>query len=178
MRDGEQYFTWGPDSKWLLNLDLPTIVNSEVVLLDATGKTPMRNLTKSGYSDENPMWVNEGKQILWFSNRDGLRSYATSGQNQNDVYTLFFNQEDWDKFRLSKEDFDLMKEIEKSKKKETDSDKDKEKDKKEEVKAVKPLTFEFEGIDERKARLSIHSSDLGDAVLSKDGETLFYLTSF
>ena len=178
MRDGDQYFTWSPDSKWLLASYSPTMVNSEVVLLDATGKIPMKNLTKSGYGDENPMWVNEGKQILWFSNRDGLRSYATSGQNQNDVYTLFFNQEDWDKFRLSKEDFELMKEIEKSKKKEDEGDKDKEKDKKETVKAIKPLTFEFDRVEERKARLTIHSSDLGDAVLSKDGEKLFYLTSF
>jgi hypothetical protein len=112
--------------------------------------------------------------MLWFSNRDGLRSYATSGQNQNDVYTLFFNQEDWDKFRLSKEDFDLMNEIEKSTKKETEADKDK----KEAPKTTKPLTFDLDEIEERKARLTIHSSDLGDAVLAKDGEKLYYLTAF
>ena len=176
MRDGDQYFTWSPDSKWLLASYRPTMVNSEVVLLDATGKEPMRNLTKSGYGDDEAKWVNGGKQMLWFSNRDGLRSYATSGQNQNDVYTLFFDQESWDKFRLSKEDFDLMKEIEKSKKKEDETDKDK--TKKETEKEVKPLKFDFEGIEDRKARLTIHSSDLGDAVLSKDGEKLFYLTSF
>ncbi|MDG1277963.1 MAG: S41 family peptidase [Algoriphagus sp.] len=176
MRDGDQYFTWSPDSKWLLASYSPTMVNSEVVLLDAAGKEPMRNLTKSGYGDNEAKWVNEGKQMLWFSNRDGLRSYATSGQNQNDVYALFFDQESWDKFRLSKEDFDLMKEIEKSKKKEDETDKDK--TKKETEKEVKPLKFDFEGIEDRKARLTIHSSDLGDAVLSKDGEKLFYLTSF
>lgn len=176
MRDGDQYFTWSPDSKWLLASFRPTMVNSEVVLLDAAGKEPMRNLTKSGYGDDEAKWVNGGKQMLWFSNRDGLRSYATSGQNQNDVYTLFFDQESWDKFRLSKEDFDLMKEIEKSKKKEDETDKDK--TKKEAEKEVKPLKFDFEGIEDRKARLTIHSSDLGDAVLSKDGEKLFYLTSF
>jgi len=38
MRDGDQYFTWSPDSKWLLASYRPTMVNSEVVLLDATGK--------------------------------------------------------------------------------------------------------------------------------------------
>jgi Tol biopolymer transport system component/C-terminal processing protease CtpA/Prc len=174
MRDGDQYFTWSPDSKWLLASYRPTMVNSEVVLLDASGKKPMQNLTKSGYGDDKAIWANDGKQMLWFSNRDGLRSYATSGQNQNDVYTLFFNQEDWDKFRLSKEDFDLMNEIEKSTKKETEADKDK----KEAPKTTKPLTFDFDEIEERKARLTIHSSDLGDAVLAKDGEKLYYLTAF
>jgi Tol biopolymer transport system component/C-terminal processing protease CtpA/Prc len=174
MRDGDQYFTWSPDSKWLLASYRPTMVNSEVVLLDASGKKPMQNLTKSGYGDDKAIWANDGKQMLWFSNRDGLRSYATSGQNQNDVYTLFFNQEDWDKFRLSKEDFDLMNEIEKSKKKETDADKDK----KEAPKTIKPLTFDLDEIEARKARLTIHSSDLGDAVLAKDGEKLYYLTAF
>lgn len=176
MRDGDQYYTWSPDSKWLLASYRPTMVNSEVVLLDASGKAPMRNLTKSGYGDESATWVNGGKQMLWFSNREGLRSYATSGQDQNDVYTLFFDQESWDKFQLSKEDFDLMKEIEKSKTKDDETEKDK--SKKEPVKVVKPLDFDFEGIEDRKARLTIHSSDLGDAVLSKDGEKLFYLTSF
>jgi tricorn protease len=176
MRDGDQYFTWSPDSKWLLATYRPTMANSEVVLLDASGKLPMRNLTKSGYGDNQAVWVNDGKQMLWFSNRDGLRSYATSGQSQDDVYTLFFDKEAWDKFRLSKEDFDLMKEIEKSNKKE-EEDKSKT-DKKDEKKEVKPLQFDWDGIDERKARLTIHSSNLGDAVLSKDGEKLYYLTSF
>ncbi len=176
MRDGDQYFTWSPDSKWLLATYRPTMVNSEVVLLDATGKEKMKNLTNSGYGDNQAIWANEGKQMLWFSNRDGLRSYATSGNSQDDVYSLFFDKEAWDKFSLSKEDFDLMKEIEKTKKSETEEDKKKE-DKKEE-KTVEPIVFDWDGIEDRKARLTIHSSNLGDAVLSKDGEKLFYLTSF
>ncbi len=56
--------------------------------------------------------VNEGKQMLWFSDRDGLRSYATSGATQSDVYSMFFTQEAWDRFNLSKDDFELLKEIE------------------------------------------------------------------
>ncbi|MDR7128230.1 Tol biopolymer transport system component/C-terminal processing protease CtpA/Prc [Algoriphagus sp. 4150] len=180
MRDGDQYFTWAPDSKWLLATYRPTMANSEVVLLDASGKQKMKNLTKSGYGDDNAMWVNDGKQMLWFSNRDGLRSYATSGQSQNDVYTLFFDKTAWEKFTLSKEDFDLMKEIEKANKKEEKDDKskeDKEKDK-EKDKKVGDLKFEWDGIEDRKAKLTIHSSSLGDAVLSKDGDKLYYLAAF
>lgn len=176
MRDGDQYYTWSPDSKWLLATYRPTMANSEVVLLDVTGAQKMKNLTKSGYGDNSATWVNGGKQMLWFSNRDGMRSYATSGRSQDDVYSLFFDQEAWDKFTMSKEDFDLMKEIEKSNKKEEEGDKSKSDQK--DDKKVEDITFDWEGLEERKARLTIHSSNLGDAVLSKDEEKLFYLTSF
>ena len=178
MSDGDQYFTWSPDSKWLLATYRPTMSNSEVVLLDVSGKEKMRKITNSGYGDERAKWINEGKQIIWFTNRDGLRSYATSGQSQEDVYTLFFDKSAWDKFKLSKDDFDLQTEIEKLKKKDEAKTEDKSSDKKPETKEVKPIQFDWDGIEERKARLTIHSSNLGDAVLSKDGEKLYYLTSF
>lgn len=165
MSDGDQYFTWSPDSKWLLASYRPTMSNSEVVLLDASGKEKMRKLTQSGYSDDNAKWVNEGKQMLWFSNRDGLRSYATSGRSEDDVYTLFFDQAAWDKFRLSKEEFDLLKEIEKAKKPENGDEKAKAE--KSESKDVKPITFDWEGFEERKSRLTVHSAAMSDAVLSK-----------
>jgi tricorn protease len=173
MRDGDQYFTWSPDSKWLLASYRPTMSNGEIVLLDATGKREMINLTKSGYGDSSPKWVNNGKQMLWFSNRDGLKSYATSGSTQDDVYSMFFTKEAWDRFNLNKEDFALLQEIEKSKKEGEDKD-----EKKEDSKAVADLTFDWDDMDERKTRLTIHSSSLSDAVLSKDGEKLYYLARF
>ncbi|WP_245579260.1 S41 family peptidase [Algoriphagus mannitolivorans] len=176
MRDGDQYFTWSPDSKWLLASYRPTMTNSEVVLLDASGKEKMRKLTQSGYSDDNAKWINGGKQMIWFSNRDGLRSYATSGRMEEDVYTLFFDQEAWDKFRLSKEEFELLKEIEKAKKSEKEEDKSK--SDKSEVKKAEDIKFNWDGFEDRKARLTIHSSLMGDAVLSKDGEKLYYLARF
>jgi Tol biopolymer transport system component/C-terminal processing protease CtpA/Prc len=177
MSDGDQYFTWSPDSRWLLATYRPTMTNSEVVLLDASGKEKMRKLTQSGYTDDNAKWVNGGKQMIWFSNRDGLRSYATSGRMEQDVYAQFFDQTAWDKFRLSKEEFDLQKEIEKSKKPENEADKSKS-DAKTESKKEEALVFDWDGFEDRKARLTIHSSIMGDAVLSKDGEKLFYLARF
>ncbi len=175
MRDGDQYFTWSPDSKWLLVGWRPSLSNSEVLLMAADGSRRV-NLTESGYSDYSPKWMNAGKQMLWFSNRSGLKSYATSGSTQSDVYSMFFTQEAWDKFNLSKEEFDLQKEIEKTKKKEEDKEDEKKEDKKE--KKVDTLTFDWEDMKEWTARLTIHSSSLGDAVLSKDGETLYYLARF
>jgi C-terminal processing protease CtpA/Prc len=42
----------------------------------------------------------------------------------------------------------------------------------------KPLVLDLDNLDDRKARLTIHSSSLGDALVSKDGETLYYLARF
>lgn len=180
MRDGDQYFQWSPDSNWLLVDWGVSLSNTEVLLISKDGKQ-RKNLTQSGYYDGSPKWVNEGNQILYFSNRDGLKSYATSGRSELDVYTMFLNQEAWDKFNRSKEEYDLMKMIEeaaKKKKEEATSDDKKKKDKKKEATVVKTLKFDLEDVERRKARLTIHSSLVSDAVLSKDGEKLYYLTRF
>lgn len=182
-QDGDKYFQWSPDSKWLLVDWGVTLSNSEILLISAEGKTRM-NLTESGYYDISPKWVNDGNQIIWFANREGLKSYATSGQSEFDVYSMFLTKDGWDKFNMTKEEYDLMKLIEEGDKKDDDKSED-EDDKKKKKKAddkkeapVKPLKFDFEDIRDRKSRLTIHSSRLSDAVLSKDGEKLYYLTRF
>lgn len=181
MRDGGQYFEWSPDSKWLLVEYTPVLANVEVVLLSVDGKQKMINLTESGYGDRSPKWVNGGKQILWFSDRQGLRSQANSGSRQQDVYSMFFTQDAWDKFNMTKDDYALWKEMNKKPEKaKTESDKKKKKDKKAEEpkKESKDLKIDWDNLRERKSRFTIHSSNLSDAVLSKDAETLYYLTSF
>ena len=187
MRDGDKYFTWSPDSKWLLVDWSKTLSNSEVLLMAADGSKRV-NLNESGYYDSNPKWVNDGKQMIWFSNRNGLKSYATSGSSQSDVYSMFFNQDAWDEFNLSDEDFKLMKAIkeevkkvkEKAKKDKKDKKKDakKEDSKKDKKKEITPLTFNWNHMKDRTRRLTIHSSRLGDAVLSKKGDELYYLSRF
>lgn len=176
MSDGDQYFTWSPDSKWLLVDWNKTLSNSDVLLLSSDGEKRI-NLTESGYSDNRPKWVNDGKQMIWMSNRNGLKSYATSGSTEYDVYSMFFNKEAWDKFNLSEEDYKLMKELEKKEDDDKD-DKKEDKDKKEADKKVADVIFDWDGMTDRKTRLTIHSSSLGDAILSKDGETLYYLARF
>lgn len=180
MRDGGQYFEWSPDSKWLFVQYTPVLANTEVVLLAADGKQKMINLTESGHGDYSPKWVNGGKQLLWFSNRQGLRSMANSGGRQSDVYTMFLTQDGWDKFNMSKDEYALWKEMNKKPAKaKTETDSKKKKGKKaEEPKKDSTLNIDWDNLRERKARLTIHSSNLSDAVLSKDAETLYYLTRF
>jgi Tol biopolymer transport system component/C-terminal processing protease CtpA/Prc len=187
MRDGDKNFVWSPDSKWLLMDWGVTLSNSDVLLLAADGSKRI-NLNESGYYDFSPKWVNEGKQMLWFSNRDGLKSYATSGSSQSDVYGMFFTQDAWDEFNLSKEEYALQKEIKKltaaEKKKDSlknikkKSKKDKKADKEKDKDSVKELQFDWSDMKDRTKRFTIHSSSLSDAVLSKDGSKLYYLTRF
>lgn len=168
MRDGDQYFTWSPDSQWLLIGWRKLLHNGEVLLMAADGSRRI-NLTESGYMDTTPKWVNDGKQMIWFSNRDGLRSYATSGRSERDVYALFFSQEEWDLFNLNEEDYKLIRQIMAA---------EKDDDEEENGDETKELTFDWQGMKHRTARLTIHSSMLSDAVLSKDGSKLYYLASF
>lgn len=179
MRDGDKYFSWSPDSKWLLVDWSKTLSNSEVLLMAADGSKRI-NLTESGYYDSRPKWVNDGKQMIWFSNRNGLKSYATSGQSQRDVYSMFFTQEVWDEFNMSKEDFELMESIEEELEKDKEEEKSKRKSKKKKSKKSEEdlLKFDWKELKDRKARLTIHSSSLGDAVLNKEGTKLYYMASF
>ncbi len=182
MRDGDKYFTWSPDSKWLLVDWSKSLSNSEILLMAADGSKCM-NLTESGYYDSRPKWVNKGKQMIWFSNRNGLKSYATSGRSQRDVYSMFFTQEGWDEYSLNKEEYELMQAIEEEsseeeKPEESPKKKKAKKSKDDKTKEEKPLQFDWEDLKERKARFTIHSSSLGDAVLNKDSNKLYYMAAF
>ena len=57
-------------------------------------------------------------------------------------------------------------------------DKKEDKDKKEEADKVKDIVVEQEGIQDRIVRLTPNSSSIASAILSKDGESLYYLSAF
>ncbi|MGV9011554.1 MAG: S41 family peptidase, partial [Flavobacteriales bacterium] len=182
--DGDQYFSWSPDSKWLLVQFLQDKQwITQCGLVSAAGDKPVVNLTKSGYDNGRPKWAMNGHAMIWFSGRDGYKSQASWG-GQLDVYAMFFTQAAMDTFELDQEEFDLLKKQEPGKKEEDKEDKTskKEKDKKgkEEKKdsTIAPLKFELDGIEDRKVRLTGNSADLADAILSKDGEKLYYLAAF
>jgi tricorn protease len=73
-------------------------------------------LTNSGYISGAPRWVLDGNAILFQTERYGMRAHASWG-SQQDVMLVFLNQDAYDRYRLSKEDFELLKEFEKEQKK-------------------------------------------------------------
>lgn len=184
--DGDQWFDWAPDSKWLLSkyIGVGGWNSIDAALVKADGSEVV-NLTESGYTDAAPRFVQEGKAMLWFSDRAGYRSHGSWGSHM-DAYIMFFDRKAYDKFKMSKEELALAEELEKNNKKKDEADdkskkkdnkKDK-KDKKDEKKEVKPLTFQLEDRKDLVLRLTPNSSSLADAYLNKKGDKLFYLASF
>jgi Tol biopolymer transport system component/C-terminal processing protease CtpA/Prc len=169
--DGGHEVSWAPDSKWLLlSYAEQGIGNSEIGLLSVDGKTKLTNISQNGFGDGNPNWMMDGKMILWFSDRDGLTGKANSSGGQSDAYGLFLTQEAFNEFNLNKEDAALAKEI---KEKADKADTTKKANGK-----TEPVKIDWEGLELRKARLTIHSSSLSDALVDKTGENLYYLARF
>jgi tricorn protease len=178
--DGDQYYQWSPDSKWLLTNFLHRDQwIGQAGLVSAAGDREVIDLSRSGYGHWGPTWVMDGKAMITYSSRDGMKNHASWG-GQTDVYGTFFTQDAFDRFNLSKEDYELLKEAEDKKKEAEGDEKDdkKTKDKTDKDKAVEALKLELDRIEDRRVRLTIHSSDLSGAALSKDGEKLYYLASF
>ena len=160
--DGDIWFSWSPDSRWLLTPYMGNAGwnNVDISLVDASGKKAPFNLTQSGYNDSGAKWVLKGKAMLFFSDRAG--------------YLMFFDLDAYDHFRMSKEEKELFDEAEKEKKKDDKETKDEE-NKKEKI---KPLQFDLENCRDRIVRLTVNSSRLGDAILSPDGNVLYYQAAF
>ena len=186
--DGDQYFTWSPDGKYLLaqSTEGGGWFQTEVVLIKADGTGGRINLTQSGFSDNYPQFGLDGKMMYWISNKDGLKDLSAGGNTQGDVYAMFFDQKTWDKFQLNKDEYDLRTEEEKrdttSVKKDSVKTKDSiaaAKKKKEEVKKpVEPFVPYLHNLEDRTQRLTQSSGNIIDPKLSKDGEKLYYLARY
>ncbi|MDB5002234.1 MAG: peptidase [Mucilaginibacter sp.] len=182
--DGDQNFVWSADSKYILaqSTEGNALGSSEVVLIKADGSKARVNLTQSGFDDNNPQFGMGDKMMYWTSDKQGMKNLTRGGQG--DVYAMFFDQATWDKFQLSKEDLAIKTEIDKRdsvdiKKAIAKADSVAKAEKK---KITPPAIPEFlpnlENLEDRTVRLTLTSSRIGDAKLSKDGEKLYYLARF
>ncbi|MBV9491322.1 MAG: PD40 domain-containing protein, partial [Verrucomicrobia bacterium] len=124
--DNDQWYDWAPDGKWFLVTFLDrNRWSAEAGIVDAEGKGQLTNLTKSGYDDLQPRWVNEGSSMIWLTDRYGLHGDGAGRLPQVDVYEMFFTRDAFDRFRLSPAEFAVLKEKEDEAKKAKDKDKDK-----------------------------------------------------
>ncbi|HKP32775.1 MAG TPA: S41 family peptidase, partial [Chitinophagaceae bacterium] len=168
--DGDQNYNWSPDGKWIaFNSAEGRWGSSEVSMMKADGSGERKNLTQSGFFDGNAKWAFGGKALLWQTDRDGKKPLAFQGAREVDVYAMFFDQDAYDRFKLTKDEFGLMKEKE---------EKDKEAAKKDTSLKIPPPNKNWEpnleGLDGRKMRLTINSGNISDYVISNDGEKLFF----
>ena len=182
---------WSPDSRYLclevMNPMHEPYGDISIVDVESGEFIPV---TQSGYFDQQPRWSPDGNAIIFASERYGMRNHASWG-SEYDVMMAFLNKESYDKFRLSEEDYQLLKEVEKQQKKAAEAKKNDKKDDKKKGKKdkkesegdvakkdEKKVRIEREGLQERLVRLTPNSSQLSDFILSSDGETLYYLSAF
>ena len=181
--DGDQWFQWSPDSRWILTNYIGTggWNNKDVALINASGNGEIHNLTQSGYNDSGAKWVLDGKAMIWESDRAGYRSHGSWGAH-GDIYIMFFDLEAYERFLMSKEELALLEDTEKKDDKKEANDKNKKNEKKpaddKKKEDVKPLVFDLDNCRDRIVRLTRHSSSLGDAILSEKGDKLYYQASF
>ncbi|MCB0571309.1 MAG: PD40 domain-containing protein [Phaeodactylibacter sp.] len=171
--DGDQYYQWSPDGKWFLVQYLqPRQWTDQAGLVSAAGGE-ITNLSNSGYGASRPRWMMDGKMAVWFSSRNGKLNHSGRG-GEEDAYGIFFTQDAYDKFTLNEEEYKLLKEKEEEQKKAEKAEEKKE----EKAKKTEPVKINLEGIEDRKARLTIHSTQLADAYVTKNGEKMYYLARF
>lgn len=179
--DGDQTFNWSPDSKYILVTYLQDgNWHEQLGLIDVSGKEPMLELTQNGFSNGGPKFQMNGKMILWFSNRDGMKNVASHG-SQQDAYGLFLDQNAFDLFKMKKADYELWKEqkekSDKEKEKAKESESTAKKGKTEKVdttKKTEPIKIDLPGLADRQVRLTENSSFLHDAFMDPKGEKLYY----
>lgn len=185
--DGDIWFEWSPDSKWLMCSYIGNggWNNTDIAVVKADGKE-VHNITDSGYSDSNGKWVLGGKAILFESDRAGYRSHGSWGA-EYDAYLIFLDLEAYDRFRMSKEELELAEANKDEKEKKADEKEEKKKENKKkkeektgkiEVDKVKPLELDFENCRDRVVRLTVNSSNMGDAIIDSKGEKVYYQAAF
>ncbi len=165
-RDGGFSYSWSPDSRWIALeiVDRKHDPYTDIALINVADGS-LTNITNSGYFDAMPRWTPDGKAISFVSERYGMRNHASWG-SQMDVMLAFLNDDAYRRYRMSKEETELLKEQEKkdknSDKKDSDSD--------------KPLDIDVEGIADRLVRVTPMSVDMLDHIVDADGETLYFIS--
>ncbi|MDD2197981.1 MAG: S41 family peptidase, partial [Bacteroidales bacterium] len=180
-RDGDQDFIWSLDSKWLVaRSSMGMYGASYLVAFDVQNPGDGTKLTNSGFSDGGPLWAIDGKAMLWVNDKDGKRPLAYQGAREVDIYAMFFDKEAYDRFMLSKEEFDLVKEHEaKEKEKENDKDEGKKKGKADKKKPTTPdWSPNFENVEDWRVKLTPGSVNLASYKISPKGDKLYFMARF
>lgn len=183
--DGDMSFAWAPDSYWMTASFSPRsrLFVNNIGVFPSDGSAQPKDISLSGYNNGNPTWHTDGEVVLWWSARFGMRDHGSWGR-EGDVLAAFLTQDSYDKFRMSEEEYELQKELETKDEKASNKDQEgnaKETDEdtsKEKIEEPKAVDIEWDNIERRTVRLTVHSSNLSEAYLTKDTTALYYLARF
>lgn len=177
--DGDITFAWSADSNWLISDYAPRqrLFIPNIGIFPAGEQKEPVDISRSGYQDSGPSWSSDGNVVYWLSSRYGQRDHGSWGR-EYDVIATFLTQEAYDQFQMNKEEHELKKELDEKKAKDDDKKKDD---------AVKPIDLTYdelksedtaEELADRTVRLTRNSSNIQQAVLTKNAKKLLYLSQF
>lgn len=179
--DGDWDFQWSPDSKWIICDDSRGYFGStNTALIKADGSKEIMYPVNSGFGEGNPKWELDGKLMTWTNEREGRRSLANQGSREVDIWGVFFDQDAYERYKMSKEDFALLKEKEEKEKKDDKKSSDTMKAlvAKKDSGMKKGWTPDLNNLENRKVRITINSASISDYAMNPDGSKLYYLASF
>ena len=119
--DGDIQFSWAADSYWMTADFAPRgrMFIKNVGVFPSDGSAEPVDVSLSGYYDGVPIWSSKDDLVLWASTRYGQRDHGSWGR-ESDVMAAFLTQDAYDKFRLSKEEYTLKKELDEKRKSDTE----------------------------------------------------------
>jgi tricorn protease len=175
--DGDLWYAWSPDGRWLAASHAREWSNADVGILDTTGNEPPRVLVPNGFYDWSAQFSADGEMVVWMSDILGLRR-TDQNSEQSDVLIAALTQRAADRLQLSQKDYDRL--VEKEAAEEAASATEGEEvPEGEEVAAMEPAPgseLDFAGADRRVFRLTPFSSSIGFYHLTADGENLIFVS--
>ncbi len=140
---------WSPDSKWLAYSLSDLDFNEEIYVHRADNGLAPINVSMHPRSDRAPFWSPDGSKL-------GFTSIRNNGDY--DVWFAWLNKEDWER---------TQEEWKRSGEEEDDTDKDRD----------VVVKVDADGLYERLTQVTSAPGNESDIQFSKDGETIYYVTS-
>ena len=156
---------WSPDNQWLAYALDDLYFNTEIFIQPADNSSPAVNVSMHPREDTQPFWSADGSKLGFISARNN---------RSNDVWFVWLKKDDWEK---TKSDWDEKEPVKDQPAKDGKDEKPKESVAKKEEAKVKPIKIDFEGIHERVVQVTNFPGDESNVVISKDGETFYYVGS-
>ncbi len=185
-QDGDILFNWSDDGRWIATQFLARgRWRTNIGLVPAkTGGTPV-DISLTGYEELNPKWAMDGSAVLWTTRRYGERSHGSWG-GEVDVMAAFLDRATYEKFTETKEDREYRKEQEENGSGRHGGIGNNASPRGQVSVHPHPTgliaddesVVEWSGFEDRRLRLTMHSSDLADFALTEDGTSLYYLSRF
>lgn len=149
--DAPSGIAWSPDDQWLAYSLNDLYANEEVFIQPADNSRKAVNISMHPRPDAQPYWSGDGSKLGFVSRR--------TTNKVNEAYFVWLKKEDWEK---DAEDWkeDMKEDTAKPKK----------------GNQVKPVEIDFDGIHNRLVQVTRVAGNVGNMLISKDGETFYFTT--